>query len=128
MYTTLYYTPEAGTVLDELDGPEYKCNHERGAHSKRAGGRDPTTGVFVSAAAAAYRHQLCAILARAFTVARTGAETMNDAVRGRGDAANGSRGSQLRREIVEPPAAAGDDAVSSGPIAVATINLACTLP
>ena len=56
-YTTLYYTPEAGTVLDELDGPEYKCNHERGAHSKRAGGRDPTTGVFVSADAAAYPHR-----------------------------------------------------------------------
>ena len=53
-YMTLYYTPEAGAVLDELNNPEFKCNHERGAHTKRAGGRDPATGAFISADAAAY--------------------------------------------------------------------------
>ena len=38
---------------------------------------------------------------------------MIDAVRGREDAANGSRGSQSRREIMEPPASTGDDAVKA---------------
>ena len=41
-------------MLDELNNPEFKCNHERGAHTKRAGGRDPATGAFISADAAAY--------------------------------------------------------------------------
>ena len=74
-YTTLYYTPEAGSVLDELNGPDYQCNHPKGSHDKRAGGRD-SSGKFVSAEAAAYPHRLCVILARAFTVARSGSEVM----------------------------------------------------
>ena len=70
-YTTIYYTPEAGSVLDALNGPEFKCNHERGAHAQQAGGRGPD-GEFVSGRAASYPAMLNAILARAFTIARTG--------------------------------------------------------
>ena len=29
-YTTLYYSPEAASVLDPLNGPDFQCNHERG--------------------------------------------------------------------------------------------------
>ena len=70
-YTSLYYTPEAGSVLDALDGPDYKCNHEPGTHSMRAGGRS-ADGSFLSSAAAAYPAKLNSLLARALTVARTG--------------------------------------------------------
>ena len=71
-YTTLYYTPEAAALLDALDGPEYKCNHPRGTHSKQAGGRSGDEGAFASSAAAAYPAELNRILAKAFTLARTG--------------------------------------------------------
>ena len=70
-YTTLYYSKEAGSILDALNGPEFKCNHPRGTHSKQAGGRD-ASGAFTSSEAAAYPAKLCSILARAFTLARTG--------------------------------------------------------
>ena len=73
-YTTLFYTPEAATVLDALNGPEYQCNHPQGSHAKQAGGRG-SDGKFVSGEAAAYPDQLCEILARAMTVARTGHDT-----------------------------------------------------
>ena len=52
-YTSLAYTPEAGAVLDALNSPDFQCNHERGAHTKRAGGRG-TDGNFISADAAPY--------------------------------------------------------------------------
>ncbi|MDC0525827.1 hypothetical protein OAO87_02415, partial [bacterium] len=68
-YTTLYFTPECGSILDELGGADYQCNHPRGSHTKQAGGRLPNGG-FASAAAAAYPELLCEFLARAFTVAR----------------------------------------------------------
>ena len=71
-YTTLGYTPDAAPLLDELDGPDFKCNHERGTHSKRAGGRN-ASGEFISGAAAAYPGELNARLADAFTFARVGA-------------------------------------------------------
>ena len=74
-YTSLAYTPEAGSVLDELNSPDFQCNHERGAHAKRAGGRGPD-GNFISAEAAPYPPRLCHILARAFTVARTGGDVV----------------------------------------------------
>jgi len=74
-YTSLAYTPEAGSVLDELNLPDFQCNHERGAHAKRAGGRGPD-GNFISAEAAPYPLRLCHILARAFTVARTGGDVV----------------------------------------------------
>ena len=74
-YTTLCFTPEAGAVLDQLNEPNFQCNHERGSHSKRAGGRG-ANGEFVSTEAAAYPVTLCKILARAFTFARTGSESM----------------------------------------------------
>ena len=61
-YTTLRYTPEAGSVLDALNGPEFKCNHEPGTHAKRAGGRD-SQGNFVSAEASAYPEKLNLTLA-----------------------------------------------------------------
>ena len=32
-YTTLYYTPELGTVLDKLNDPAFKCDHEPGTHA-----------------------------------------------------------------------------------------------
>ena len=68
-------TAEGGSVLDALDGPDYQCNHKRGTHSERAGGRG-ADGNFVSADAASYPRQLIAILTRAFTVARTGGESV----------------------------------------------------
>ena len=75
-YTTLYYTPEAGSVLDELNNPEFQCNHERGTHAKRAGGRSAATGEFVSPDAAPYPRRLHTILSKAFTVARTGGSSV----------------------------------------------------
>ena len=74
-YTSLAYTPEAGSVLDELNLPDFQCNHKCGAHTKRAGGRGPD-GNFISAEAAPYPLRLCHILARAFTVARTGGDVV----------------------------------------------------
>ena len=70
-YTTLSYTPEAASVLDVLNEPDFQCNHQRGTHARRAGGRG-RDGEFVSAEAAAYPERLCNVLAEAFTVARTG--------------------------------------------------------
>ena len=70
-YTSLFYTAEAATILNALNGPEFRCNHPRGAHAEKAGGRD-AGGEFASAKAAAYPLQLCWVLARAFTLARTG--------------------------------------------------------
>ena len=75
-YTTVYYTPEAGSVLDELNNPEFQCNHERGTHAKRAGGRSEATGEFVSAEAAPYPRRLNTILSKAFTVGRTGGSSV----------------------------------------------------
>ena len=54
-----------------LNEPDYQCNHQRGAHARRAGGRGKD-GEFVSAEAAAYPERLCDMLAEAFTVARSG--------------------------------------------------------
>ena len=70
-YTTVFYTPEAASVLNELSGPDFQCNHERGTHTKRAAGRGPD-GAFVSSEAAAYPDKFNNFLSRAFTVARTG--------------------------------------------------------
>ena len=72
-YTTVYYTPEAGAVLDQLNGPEFQCNHERGSHEKQAGGRG-ADGKFVSADSAAYTEPLCKIFDKALTIARTGGD------------------------------------------------------
>ena len=68
-YTTLWYTNEAGPILDQLNSPVYQCNHAR--HPKVAGGRRPD-GTWASAAAAAYPAQLNIRLAMALTLARTG--------------------------------------------------------
>ena len=68
-YTTLWYTNEAGPVLDQLNSPVYQCNHAK--HPKVAGGRLPD-GSWASAAAATYPAQLNIRLAMAFTLARTG--------------------------------------------------------
>ena len=68
-YTTLWYTNEAGPVLDQLSSPAYQCNHAK--HPKIAGGRLPN-GTWASAAAAAYPAQLNVRLAMALTHARTG--------------------------------------------------------
>ena len=68
-YTTIWYTDEAGRILDQLNSPAYKCNHS--SHPKVAGGR-AANGAWASAAAAAYPAQFNARLAMAFTFARTG--------------------------------------------------------
>jgi hypothetical protein len=38
--TTLYYTNDAASVLDQLDLPKYKCDHEE-KHEQVAGGKRP---------------------------------------------------------------------------------------
>ena len=68
-YTTLWYTNEAGPILDQLNSPVYQCNHAR--HPKVAGGRLPD-GTWASTAAAAYPAQFNIRLAMALTLARTG--------------------------------------------------------
>ena len=68
-YTTLWYTNEAASILDQLDSPIYKCNHSR--HAKIAGGR-LADGTWASSAAAAYPSQLNLFIAMALTQARTG--------------------------------------------------------
>ena len=73
-YTSLYYTPELASVLDELNSPDYQCNHPRGSHSQRVGGRDADGTFGSSKRAAAYPSKLIAIIARAFTFGRTGLE------------------------------------------------------
>ena len=93
-YTTVYYTPEAGSVLDELAGPDYACNHPRGAHDKQAGGRGPD-GDFQSAEAASYPARLNTLLARAFTMARSGST----------DAVAAPRGAAAEPEAAPPPPA-----------------------
>ena len=73
-YTSLYYTPEAASVLDELNGPDFQCNHPRGSHSEHVGGRG-SDGAFTSQRTAAYPDELLGFLARAFTFARTGSSS-----------------------------------------------------
>ena len=70
-YTTLLYTNDAATVLDQLNEPRFQCNHPPGAHAKIAGGRD-AKGDWASAEEAAYPDAFCIRLAMAFTMARTG--------------------------------------------------------
>ena len=67
-YTTLYFTADASSILDTLNGADYQCNHPWGSH-KKLGGIRGEDGKFNTAAAAAYPPKLNAILARAFTVA-----------------------------------------------------------
>ena len=43
-YTTLVYTPDASTVLDQLSSPKYQCNHPKNSHTKTAGGRKASGG------------------------------------------------------------------------------------
>ena len=44
-YTTIFYTPELGPVLDALNTADYQCNHPRCTHSARIRGRDANGGV-----------------------------------------------------------------------------------
>jgi len=37
-YTTLLYTNDAATVLDQLSGPEYQCNHPPRSHKTQIAG------------------------------------------------------------------------------------------
>ena len=74
-YTTIYYTPEAAPALEFLNGPDYRCNHPRGAHKSRAGGRDADGNFTRSAKAAAYPDELNRIIAAALLLARTGSAT-----------------------------------------------------
>ena len=68
-YTTIYYTNDAASVLDQLDLPQYKCDHE-GKHEQVAGGKLPD-GTWASKDTA-YPDQFHVRLAMAFTAARTG--------------------------------------------------------
>jgi len=70
-YTTLVYTPDASTVLDQLSSPKYQCNHPKNSHTKTAGGRKASGG-WASSDAAAYPDLVNRTLAMAFTKARTG--------------------------------------------------------
>jgi hypothetical protein len=70
-YTTLWYTNDAASVLDTLNGPDFKCNHPAGSHQQPAGGRD-SDGKWLSKEAAAYPDELNTLIAKAFTAARTG--------------------------------------------------------
>ena len=73
-YTSLYYTPELTPVLGELNSPDYQCNHPRGTHSARVGGRDSDGTFGSSKQAAAYPAKLNEIIARAFTRGCTGGD------------------------------------------------------
>ena len=70
-YTTLWYTNDAAAVLDQLNGPDFQCNHRKGEHEKPAGGRDEY-GKWRSKESAAYPDQLNVRLVMAITAARTG--------------------------------------------------------
>ena len=70
-YTTLFYTNDMAPVLDKLNGPDFQCNHRPGTHRKVAGGYLPS-GRWSTEEAAPYPTTLCARLAEAFTVGRTG--------------------------------------------------------
>ena len=39
-YITIWYTNDAAPILDELNKPEFQCNHQPGTHQAVAGGRD----------------------------------------------------------------------------------------
>ena len=79
-YTTIYYTPEAATGFEFLNGPEYRCNHPRGSHKSRAGGRDAGGNFTASAKSAAYPDELNRIIADGLLLARTGSATAAPAV------------------------------------------------
>ena len=70
-YTTLVYTADASVILDDLNRPQFQCNHPRGSHNPVGGVRD-ADDKFTSARAAAYPTALNEKLADAFTYARTG--------------------------------------------------------
>ena len=65
-YATLLYTNDAATVLDQLSGPNYQCNHPPRSHKNQVAGGRSGDG-WASAAEAAYPDQLCVRLAMAFT-------------------------------------------------------------
>ena len=68
-YTTLAYTNDAARVFDQLNLPEFQCNHT--SHPKRAGGRLPD-GSWASEDFVAFPELLNARIALGATVARTG--------------------------------------------------------
>ena len=73
-YITIWYTNDAAPILDELNKPEFQCNHPPGTHQAVAGGRDDY-GFWLSTDTAHYMPGFCAKLAMAFTLARTGDPT-----------------------------------------------------
>ena len=68
-YTTFYYTSDAATALDPLNGPNYQCNHQ--SHERQAGGKKPD-GSWASDDYVCYPEQVNARIAIAGTIARTG--------------------------------------------------------
>ena len=73
-YMTVWYTNDAAPILDELNKPEFQCNHQPGTHQAVAGGRD-AYGFWLSTDTAHYMPGFCAKLGMAFTLARTGDPT-----------------------------------------------------
>lgn len=96
-YTTILYTPELGEVLDSLNEPRYQCNHERGWHVG-VRGRE-ADGSFASKRAAAYPVELCRILARAFTRACTGSDSVPAAASGTRAAADPASETIVDRDL-----------------------------
>ena len=105
-YTTLFYSNDAATVLDQLSGPAYQCNHPPRTHKKVAGGRR-LNGTWASTEEAAYPAQLCARLAMAFTAARTGDPRPIAGQRLNLPAPVAPPSSHVPRAISAPPPAAG---------------------
>jgi len=64
-YITIWYTIDAAPILDELNKPEYQCNHPPGTHAAVAGGRD-TRGFWLSTDTAYYVPPFCTKLAMAY--------------------------------------------------------------
>ena len=73
-YITVWYTNDAAPVLDQLNKPEFQCNHPPGTHQAVAGGRD-AYGYWLSTDTAHYMPGFCSKLGMAFTLARTGDPT-----------------------------------------------------
>lgn len=73
-YITIWYTNDAAPVLDELNKPEFQCNHPPGTHKAVAGGRDDY-GFWLSTDTAHYMPGFCTKIGMALTLARTGDPT-----------------------------------------------------
>ena len=87
-YTTLFYTNDAAPILDQLNSPEFKCNHPRGAHepvggySRAHNANEAIDGksTWASSDASPYPDRLNTFIADAATLARTGSSSPREQV------------------------------------------------